>query len=160
LCAQLGAAGTCGCLALRLGAAANAPGAPAAPKQLPALKDRAYCGLICGDWCALWRATRANDPAQKAKVHREWRWKEKFGVEYNPDTVFCWGCKAPGQPRNVAQLRCTVLKCSAGRGFESCLQCRKLAPCDKDLWKDYPDFHQKMVKLQQQYVAAEGLALS
>lgn len=160
LCGQLGVACTCGCLAVRLATAAEIPGATAAPGKRPDLKSRAYCGLICGDWCELYKATRMNDPAAKEKVYHAWKWKEKFGVELNPDQVFCHGCKAPGKPENVAHARCTVLKCSVARGLESCLQCRKLADCDKDLWKNYPDFHTRMVKLQQEYAATEGFQLS
>ncbi len=132
--------------------------APAATK-LPDLKDRARCGLICGDWCELWKATRSGDPAAKRVVYDKWKWKEKFGVEFDPDQVFCHGCKAPGQPVNVAHARCTVFTCSVERGFESCLQCSRLAGCDKDLWKNYADFRRKMLKLQQDYVAA-GLRVS
>ncbi len=157
---QLGAA-CAGCaLAVRLSAetAPAAAAAPTAPK-LPDLKDRAYCGLVCGDWCELWRATKSGDPAAKRVVYEKWKWKEKFGVEFDPAQVFCHGCKAPGQPANVAQARCTVLKCSVQRGFDSCLQCQRLAACDKDLWKDYPDFRSKMIELQQGYVA-QGIVLS
>ena len=53
-------------------------------------------------------------------------------MEFDPDQVFCYGCKAPGKPVNVAHAHCTVLKCSVARGLESCLQCNKLADCDKD----------------------------
>jgi hypothetical protein len=151
-----------GCaLAYRLGAeSAAGPGVPAAAPKLTSLKTRAYCGLICGDWCQLFTATKTGDPAAKRAVYDSWKWKEKFGVEFDPHQVFCHGCKAPGKPVNVAHARCTVLKCSAGRRFDSCLQCRRLAECDQELWKNYPDFRQQMLKLQQEYVSAEGLQLS
>jgi len=32
--------------------------------------------------------------------------------------------------------------------------------CAQELWKNHPDLHQKMVQLQQQFVATEGAALS
>jgi hypothetical protein len=159
LCGQFGVACACGCVAVRLAAEEAKPAPPAAPKKLPELKTRAYCGLICGDWCELWKATQANDAAAKEKVYQQWKWKEKFGVEFTPEQVFCHGCKAPGKPENVAHARCTVLKCSVERGLDSCLQCRKLADCAKDLWKNYPDFRKQMVKLQQDYAATEGFRL-
>jgi Protein of unknown function (DUF3795) len=156
-CARWGVAGACGCLVARLRAADPAP---AAPKKLPALEDRAWCGLICGDWCPLYKATRADDAAAKEKIYREWKWKEKFGVEFEPAQVFCHGCRVPaGKPANVVQQRCTVLECCGRRGLASCLQCRKLAGCEQALWKDYPDFRRQMLELQRQYVA-EGLQLS
>jgi len=152
-----------GCsLAVRLSAGtttADAASAAPAPK-LPDLKDRAYCGLICGDWCELWRATKSGDPAAKRAVYERWKWQEKFGVGFDPEKVFCHGCKAPGKPVNLAHARCTVLPCASARGFDSCLQCRRLAACDKELWKNYADFHRKMVQLQQDYIAATGLVPS
>jgi len=66
----------CGCVAPQLRARRSEA---AAPKKLPDLKARAYCGLICGDWCELWKATRTNDLTAKQKVYAEWKWKEKFG---------------------------------------------------------------------------------
>jgi hypothetical protein len=156
LCGQFGVACACGCVAAQLRAA---DAAPAVPKALPDLKTRAHCGLICGDWCQLWKATQTNDLAAKQKVYTEWKWKEKFGVEFNPDQVFCHGCKAPGKPQNLAHGRCTVLQCNLDRGLESCLQCRTLAACDKELWKNYPDFRQQMIKLQQEYQVTPGFRL-
>ena len=92
LLSQFGAACACGGMAVRLAADQAKPGGP----KLPDLKTRAYCGLICDDSCPLFKATRTNDAAAKEKVYTEWKWKEKFGVEFNPDQVFCHGCKAPG----------------------------------------------------------------
>ena len=160
LLSQFGAACACGGMAVRLAADQAKPEGPAAPKKLPDLKTRAYCGLICDDSCPLFKATRTNDAAAKQKVYTEWKWKEKFGVEFSPDQVFCYGCKAPGKPENIPHSRCTVLKCSTERKLESCLECQKLAGCDKELWKSWPDFHQQMIKLQQMYAATDGFKIS
>ena len=141
LLSRFGAACACGGMAVRLAADQAKPGGP----KLPDLKTRAYCGLICDDSCPLFT---------------EWKWKEKFGVEFNPDQVFCYGCKAPGKPENIPHSRCTVLKCSTERKLESCLECQKLAGCDKELWKSWPDFHQQMIKLQQMYAATDGFKIS
>ena len=147
-------------MAVRLAAEQTQTGAPAPKKNLPELKSLAYCGLICNDSCPLFKATRTDDAAAKRKVYEEWKWKEKFGVDFDAALVFCYGCKAPGKPVNIAHSRCTVLKCTVERKLESCVQCRKLPDCDKELWKNYPDFHKQMVKLQQEYAAADGFALS
>jgi hypothetical protein len=157
---QFGVACTCGCLAVRLAAEEAKAGEPAARQKLPELKSRAYCGLICNDDCPLFKATKANDAAAKEKVYKDWKWKEHYGVEFNPDQVFCYGCKAPGKPENIGHAKCTVLKCSVERKLESCLECRKLAECDKELWKNWPDFHQQMIKLQQAYAATDGFKLT
>jgi len=137
----------------------EAPAPVAAPK-LPDLKDRAYCGLICDNSCPLFKATKANDPVAKKTVFEKWKWKETYGIEFDPNQVFCHGCKAPGKPENVAHTRYTVLKCCVGRKLESCLPCGKLAGCDKDLWKNWPDFKKQIEKLQRDYVAAGRFELS
>jgi hypothetical protein len=157
---QFGATCACGCLALRLAADDAKPGEMAPKKQRPDLKSRAYCGLICNDSCPLFKATRTNDDAAKAKVYAEWKWKERFGVEFDPTQVFCHGCKAPGKPANIAHGKCTVLKCTAERKLESCLECAKLARCDKELWQNYPDFRKQMLRLQQEFAATDGFKLS
>ena len=79
-------------------------GAPAKgpAKKLPELKDLAYCGLICGKQCEMWNATKSGDVAAKKAVYEKWKWKEKFGVDFDPDKVFCHGCKAP---RNACEYR-------------------------------------------------------
>jgi hypothetical protein len=157
---QFGVVCACGGMAARLAAEQTQAGEPAPKKELPELKALAYCGLICDDRCLLFKATRTNDAAAKQKVYEEWKWKERSGLEFNPDLVFCYGCKTPDKPVNMFHAKCTVLKCSVDRKLESCVQCQKLAGCDKELWKNYPDFHQQMVKLQQAYAATEGFKLS
>jgi len=158
-CGQIGAICTCCGLVNRISAAGVTSAPPATPK-LPDLKDRAYCGLICDDSCPLFKATRTDDPAAKKVVFEKWKWKETFGIEFDPDRVFCHGCKAPGKPENLAHGRCTVLKCCVGRKLESCLQCGKLAGCDKELWKNWPDFKKQIDRLQQDYIAAGRFELS
>ena len=148
LCGQLGVACCCGC-GLARAAAETKPGAG----KLPDLKSRAHCGLICNEQCQLFKATVTNDPAAKEKVFKEWGWKEKFGMEFDPAKVYCHGCKPGDKPLNVAEAKCTVRKCNRERGLESCLQCRSLAACDKDLWKNWPKFREQMVQLQQEYLA-------
>jgi hypothetical protein len=154
LCGQLGVACCCGC-GFALAANETKPDAP----KLSGLKSRAYCGLVCNDRCPLFKATVANDPAAKEKVYQEWGWKQKYGVEFDPAVVFCHGCKPGDQPLNLSESKCTVRKCSRERNLDSCLQCRKLAGCDKDLWTNWPKFKEQMDKLQQQYVAAGAVEL-
>ena len=63
-------------------------------------------------------------------------------------------------PVNIAHSRCTVLQCCVERKFDSCVQCQKLASCDKELWKNWPDFRKQMEKLQQAYLSAGQFKLS
>jgi hypothetical protein len=152
---QLGVACCCSC---RLARAAD----EAKPKggTLPDLKSRAHCGLLCNDRCPLFKATVANDTAAKEKIFREWGWQEKYGMEFDAAKVFCHGCKPGDRPLNISESRCTVRACSRERGLESCLQCRQLAACDKDLWKSWPKLKQQAEKWQQEYLAAGSVQLA
>ena len=157
-CGQLGVAcAACG-LTSFASAAEPAP-TPAAPAKLPELHTLAYCGLTCDNRCQLFKATAANDVAAKKKVFDEWGLKAKYGREFDPEKVFCYGCKSPGKPRNESKTKCTVRACAIEREFDSCLQCKGLAACDKELWKGWPDFHKNMIKAQEAYVAAGAFAL-
>lgn len=152
---QLGVACCCSCSLARAADEAK-------PKagRLPDLKARAHCGLLCNDRCPLFKATVANDTAAKEKVYKEWGWQEKYGVGFDPAVVFCHGCKpADNKPLNLSEARCTVRKCNRERGLETCLQCRQLAACDKELWRDWPKFKTQMEKLQQEYLAAGAVQL-
>jgi hypothetical protein len=158
-CGQLGLACTAACGLHSVASAADQGTAPVAPPKLPELHTRAYCGLICDDSCQLFRATRTNDAAAKRKVYDEWGWKTKFGMEFDPEKVFCYGCKSPGKPRSPAKAKCTVRACAIDRDLDCCIACKRLAACDKELWKNYADFKKQMVALQQPYVAAGAVTL-
>jgi hypothetical protein len=157
---QLGFACACGCgFPTRLSAEDVLAAESAPATKLPPLRSRAYCGLICTDRCPLRKATATNDTAAKKVVFEKWRWREKYGVEFEADKVFCHGCKPDGKPRAISVSACTVRACTTDRGLESCLQCHRLASCDKELWKNSPSFRQCMEKLQQDYVAAGDFTL-
>lgn len=158
-CGRLGVACTAVCGLPALTSASDQGAAPAAPPKLPDLHTRAYCGLICDDSCELSHATRTNDPVAKRKVYNEWGWKAKYGIEFDPDKVFCYGCKSPGRPRSPNKIKCTVRACAIDRDLDCCIACRRLAGCDKELWKNYPDFKRQMVKLQQEYAAAGAVTI-
>jgi hypothetical protein len=149
-----GLACACGC-SLALVADAEEPASKSAPgPSTRPLRSRAYCGLICNDRCPLRKATVAEDATAKKAVFEKWKWHEKFGVEFDPAKVFCYGCKPDGKPRSIAMNACTVRSCATDRGLESCLQCTRLAECDKDLWQNSPDFRKRMQKVQAEYVTA------
>jgi hypothetical protein len=156
-CGQLGVACCCGC-GLALAGEEAKPGQPPA-RQLPDLKSLAHCGLVCDERCPLFKATVTRDSAAKEKVFKEWGWREKYGMEFDSAEVFCHGCKPAGKPLNRSEARCTVRQCNLDRGLESCLQCRKLAACDRELWKNWPKFKQQMLQLQQTYLAAGAVQL-
>jgi hypothetical protein len=127
--------------------------------KLPPLRARAYCGLVCDDNCPLYKASVTNDPAAKKSTFEKWQWRETYGVEFDAAKVFCFGCKPDGKPRGLNVSACDTRACATDRGLESCLQCQRLAKCDKKLWKTWPKFHQQMQALQQEYVAAGTFTL-
>lgn len=102
-----------------------------------------------------------NDTAKKREIFEKRKWKERFGVEFSPDVIFCHGCKPPGdKPLNVREKACTVRSCSIERGLESCIQCQRLAGCEKELWTSFPKMKKQVQKWQAEYLAAGSVTLS
>jgi hypothetical protein len=38
-----------------------------------------------------------------------------------------------------------------GKGYECCIECKELTACDKELWKNYPQFKEKVLAIQKTY---------
>jgi len=64
--------------------------------QKPDLKSLTYCGYKCTLECTLYRATIENNNEMKKKAFEEFKWNEKFGVDFDADKVFCFGYKPKG----------------------------------------------------------------
>jgi len=118
-----------------------------------------YCGFPCVQVCELYKATLENDEKAKKLVYEKWEWKEKFGVDYDPDKVFCHTCKPGNKPMKVGMAECVIRNCALTNGMESCVQCQNLATCDKEYWKKWPDLHEFNKKNQARYLAEPGAAL-
>lgn len=88
----------------------------------------------------------------KKKVFAEWKFKERFGVEFDPEIVFCHGCKVEDRPLSIILKECTVRKCAIDREVVSCVQCKELKDCEKDLWTRFPKFKEYVEGLQKKYV--------
>jgi hypothetical protein len=112
------------------------------------LKSLTYCGFKCSNDCTLYKATIENNPELKKKAYEEFKWKEKFNVDYNADKVFCWGCKPKDKPLSINVTACAVRKCTIEKGYECCIECKGLAACDKELWKNFPQFKLKVIEAQ------------
>jgi hypothetical protein len=115
------------------------------------LKSLTYCGFKCSNDCTLYKATIENNPELKKKAYEEFKWKEKFNVDYNADKVFCWGCKPKDKPLSINVTACAVRKCTIEKGYECCIECKGLAACDKELWKNFPQFKLKVIEAQKIY---------
>jgi hypothetical protein len=119
----------------------------------PDPKKLNYCGYTCSAECPMYKATTENNTELKRKAYEDFKIKEKFGIDFDPDKIFCWGCKVTDKPVSMTVDKCTVRKCAIEKGFECCIQCAGLQACDKELWISYPQFKQHMVELQKKYQA-------
>ncbi len=133
------------------------------PERNPVdLKALAYCGIpfaFCERQCELYKATRDNDAALKRSVYDRWQMKAKFGLEFDPSKVFCYGCKPGEKPLKVGMAECPVRTCPMANGLESCVQCSGLAACDKAFWKEWPNAHTVAKTLQARYKDQPGAVL-
>jgi hypothetical protein len=123
------------------------------------LKKVSYCGILCEDQCELFKATKGNNAALKKKMYDQWNWKEKFKIEFDPEKVFCWGCKPKDKPLKIGMNICEVRVCAIENGIESCIQCKDLVACDKAFWKNWVQFYDQVKKMQGQYSTPPGAAL-
>jgi hypothetical protein len=158
-CSQLGLAG----LSLFLGYKKILARIGDEQKTTPApaidLKARSYCGIDCENECELLKATRENDIELKKKVYHDWKWKETFGVAFDPDQVFCYTCKPANGKLKIGMAECEVRKCALANGMESCIQCRNLTQCDKEFWKGWSSFYNHVKELQVQYIKQTNAGL-
>ena len=117
------------------------------------LKNLTYCGFTCNNQCTLYRATMENSMELRMKAYKEFKWKEKFNVDFDPDKIFCYGCKPKDKPLSINVNACTVRKCAIEKGHDSCIECTSLAACDKELWKNYPKFKENVMEAQKKYLS-------
>jgi hypothetical protein len=113
-----------------------------------------YCGYSCPEDCKFLLATKQNDPVLKKEAFREWELEKRFGLQFDPDQIFCFTCKPGDQPEGVILTHCTVRECAISKGFHACIQCEAVEECDKELWKRYPEFHKEVVKMSKRYLAS------
>jgi len=114
-------------------------------------KKLMYCGYTCPDDCQFLKASLENDTELKKEAYELWKIKERFDVDFGPEKIFCFGCKAVDKPEGVVQMTCTVRKCVIERGLDCCIECLELEECDKELWERFPDFKKHVIALQKQY---------
>ncbi len=118
----------------------------------PDLKTLEYCGYKCPADCALKKGTLENNMELKKKAYAEFKMKEKFDIAFDPDKIFCYGCKSAGnKPVSIPVKACTVRKCVMDKGYECCIQCDGLAKCNKELWTNFPKFRDAVIEMQKKY---------
>ena len=123
-------------------------------EQKPDPKSLTYCGFKCSPQCNLYKASVENNAELKKKAYEEFKMKEKYNIDFDPDKVFCFGCKTKDKPLSVVLTSCTVRKCAMGKGYECCIECSGLEACEQKLWKDFPQFKDNVIKMQKAYKGA------
>jgi len=119
--------------------------------QKPDPKNLNYCGYKCSTECPVYKATIENSPELKKKAYEEFKMKEKYNIDFDPDRIFCYGCKQKDKPISVTVNSCSVRRCAIGKGYDCCIECNKLTVCDKELWKSLPQFREAVIKMQKSY---------
>ena len=66
--------------------------------RIPHTDRRKPCGFTCNEQCTLYKATIENSMELKMKAFKEFKWKEKFNVDFDADKIFCYGCKPKDKP--------------------------------------------------------------
>jgi hypothetical protein len=116
-------------------------------------RDLNYCGYRCPDHCAFLKGSLENNVDLKKKAYTDWHIKERFGMEFNADELYCFGCKNSEKPEGIVLKNCTVRSCAIEKKIESCIECDELVACDKELWERFPDFKKMVIEMQQKYRA-------
>jgi hypothetical protein len=135
------------CCALSYGAKLSGQDIKPDPKNLE------YCGYKCPADCPLKKGTLENNIELKKKAYADFRFKEKYGIEFDPEKVFCYGCKVKDKPLGMNVKACTVRNCVIDKGYDCCIQCEGLAKCDKELWSNFPKFKDAVIEMQKKYKA-------
>jgi hypothetical protein len=154
-CAKCGGA-CCALLALNRISGAQETAPAQKPIDVAAL---AYCGIpqaYCEKICELFKATRENDATLKKAVYDKWQMGKRFGIQFEADKIFCYGCKPGDKPLKVGMAECEVRTCPISHGLESCVQCGGLASCGKGFWKEWPVAYAQIKQLQARYKAQPG----
>jgi hypothetical protein len=121
-------------------------------KEILDPKKLNYCGYKCPADCPFLKASVKNDAELKKKAYDMWKIKERFGVDFDPEKIFCFGCKTTDKPEGIVLKKCTVRTCAMEKKLDCCIECTELVACEKDLWKRFPKFKEKVIGMQKEYL--------
>jgi hypothetical protein len=127
--------------------------ATGADTGMPDPEKYTYCGYRCTPECTLLKASLANDTELKKKTFEEWQIAERYGIEFEAEGFFCYGCKVGEKPKGLLVQKCPIIPCAQKKGFDCCFQCNDLAECDQELWTKYPQHRDFVLDLQKSYFA-------
>jgi hypothetical protein len=145
---------TCGALSFCLCNHVSAEDSEAKPAPDP--KKLNYCGYVCPAECPMKLAGESGDVEQKKAAYDMWHIKERYGLDFDPDQVFCDGCKTDKEELGVAVSNCVIRKCAVEKELDCCIECDELAACEKGAFKAFHDFHKSVIEMQKQYQASMG----
>ncbi len=120
-------------------------------KKIPNPKDLCYCGYKCPPDCKFLKASIKNDVELKKEAYKEWKIKEQYNIDFDPEKIFCFGCKNKENEEGVVLKKCTVRSCAISKGIECCIECNELVDCEKDLWTRFPNFKKMVIDMQKKY---------
>ncbi len=112
-----------------------------------------YCGYTCPADCQFKKATLEDNVDLKKEAFINWGIEERYGIKFDAETAFCYGCKTKDKPDGVVVTQCTVRSCAIEKDFDCCIECDELTSCDKDLWKRYAKFYEQVKEMQIKYKA-------
>lgn len=110
-----------------------------------------YCGYQCPDDCQFLKGSMENNIALKKEAYELWEIKERFDIDFDPEQIFCFGCKTKDKPEGVVLVNCTVRACAIEKKLDCCIECDELVSCDKDLWDRFPDFKKQVIGMQKEF---------
>ncbi len=114
-----------------------------------------YCGYVCPPDCQMYIATLENDNEKKLEAFKLWRLKEKYGIEFDAEKIYCYGCKIQDKPVGFNVSRCTVRTCASSKGYDCCIECNDLVSCEFEIWKTFPEFHKQVIEMQKKFIEAK-----
>jgi len=110
-----------------------------------------YCGYQCPENCPFLKGSVENNVELKKEAYAQWEIKERFDVDFDPEKIFCYGCKTKDKPEGIVLVNCTVRSCAMEKELDCCIECDELVACEKDLWIRFPDFKKQVIEMQKEY---------
>jgi len=124
--------------------------------EIPDPEKLNYCGYVCPEDCPFLVASLEDDVEKKKEAYKNWEIKERYDIDFDPKTIFCFGCKNSEKTEGVVLKNCTVRSCAMEKELDCCIECDELTTCEKELWTRYPDFHKGVIEMQKKYQEAKG----
>ena len=119
--------------------------------EVPDPKKLNYCSYQCLADCQFLKGSVENNDELKKEAYELWKIKERFNIDFDPEKIFCFGCKTKDKPVGVVLINCTVRECAIEKKIDCCIECDELTDCEKDLWNRFPKFKEQVVLMQKKY---------